>query len=381
MRYILIIFIFNFVFLHADESVKNKIKTNISFVGTNDAKTKLAKDMIETIMTDRFLKKVQLKNVILFQGQERTYSRPFYKIINDNFLSTLQKLDIFKVQYQDKTPRLKIIGTPTSLKISKEKSQKMDDLAKASGSDGVFVWDIFEYDGNMQLLIRVIKVENHEVLWSYQLNEEELVKSETLKKEFKKQYIIPRKSDIIVSTNFSYNKSTYTKRTSSDSSTDSTNWLTEFNILYTTTSQISPAINFGLSYTYSTLTAGKFPLNYNSILIDFRFQLNDYVDPVYDLKTGEVFMNRNKQLFSIGLAFGPTIMNSTDSSSSQVYGTIKAYLNAGISHNLEFNIGLSLSRQKNLATRNDQSYKNNNITANRLTLYAGVGYKFNLDKD
>jgi len=353
-----------------------------NFVGKYQANTELAKKMIESFKTNVALRNVKVENVILLQGQERTYSKPFYKIINDYFLSTIKKLHIFSIQYHDVMKRLKVVGTPTSLKITKVGSEKMDEIAQESGADAIFVWDIFNYQGKMQLLAKIIRVNDHEVLWSYQIDEEQITKSEALQKEFKRQYKIPIRSYLIVGANFGYQPHEYKKSSKTDPKLkpedQKSELIAELNLLYTSTTEGSPKLNFGVGYNYSQFMVSEFNVAYHSFLFDFRYQLNDYIEPIYDVQTGEVYLDRNRQLYMLGLSFGPMLITSPDAAYNKATGFVKLYFNAGFTEHLEYNMGVTWMPKTTIDIKNDGSYDNNYIDVNNLKFYLGVGYKFNV---
>lgn len=380
MRYIVItLLLLSSTYIFAQELTSTQALENKNeFIGNSNRDSELAKTMIEAFKTNVALKKINLNNVVFVQGQERNYKRLFYILTNDYFLSVLKQLNLFEIQHHDKTPRLQVIGTPTSLKIKKANNQKMEDFANSVGADGIFLWDIFEYENKMQLLCKIIRVEDHEVLWSFQINEEDITLADKLKKEFKRQYKIPLKSYIVLGASFNISEHTYTKSNGTTSKVERSSALEGFSLLYTTSTLVSPKIQFGILYDYSSLVIKKFNISYHAFLVDVRLQLNEYIHPVYDLETGDIFLNRNRQIYTIGVAFGPLLTTSPNSEDNVASAMARIYFNGGITESLEFNLGILFNSNKTLVMKDDDIFTNNKITSDYMTYYMGIGYKFDI---
>lgn len=391
MKQILIIMFLVATYLYADDIVRKPIeggidlngtvKTNSGFVGKPDTKMVLAKKMLDVLKRNVALKQVKIKSVVVFQGQERNYPRPFYKITNDYILLALKQLNSFDVRLNDQKPRLQIIGTPTSLKISKVTDQKMDELAQFYNADAIFVWDIFEFEGKMVLLAKIIKTSTHELLWTLQIDENQIETAEAMQKEFKRQYKIPKSSYVTVSAGTLYSSHTYTKKSAVATEKIKNHWLADMDMEYITTSSVNPQLNFGVLYNYQRFVISDYPESYHSFMVDFRYQLNDYIEPIYDLETGKVFIDRNRALYSVGVSFGPTLVRSKEAKKSKTSGTMKVYFHSGITEEMEYKIGVQFRSNDNLVMKDDGDFTKNTLKTSLLSFYMSVGYKFSVEKE
>lgn len=391
MKQILIIMFLVATYLYADDIVRKPteggidlngtVKTNSGFIGKPDTKMLLAKKMLDVLKRNVALKQVNIKSAVVFQGQERNYPRPFYKITNDYILLALKQLNNFDVRLNEQKPRLQIIGTPTSLKISKVTDQKMDELAQFYNADAIFVWDMFKFEGKMVLLAKIIKTSTHELLWTLQVDENQIETAEAMKKEFKRQYKIPKNSYISLSAGTLYSKHTYTKKSSTKTEVTNNHWLADMDFEYITTSSVDPQLNFGVLYNYQSFVISDYPESYHSVMVDFRYQLNDYVEPIYDLESGKVFIDRNRALYSVGVSFGPTLVRSTDAKKNKTSGTMKVYFHSGITEKMEYKVGVQFRANDNLAMKDNGDFTKNTLETSVLSFYMSVGYKFSIEKE
>lgn len=382
MKKVLIGVLFSALYLFANNDVKqNNIELTNSFVGKTDTKIVLVRKMIDVLKRNVALKKVNVSNVVVFHGTERSYTRPFYKIANESLLLALKQLNVFNIQLNDTKARLQIIATPTSLKISKVSDQKMEEQAQFYGADAIFIWDIFEFEGKMTLLAKIVEVNTHTLKWSFQVNENQIQATESLQKDFKKQFKIPKHAYLIAQAGVVYSKHTYTAKNDIKTFKEDINWIGDLSLEYLTTSAINPLLNFGVVYNYESFIISDYSLSYHSILVDFRYQLNAYTPPIYDFETGKIFLDRNHPLYTIGVAFGPTLIYSTDARKNKVSGVLKVYFNTGITEDLEYNAGIVIRSNNDLSMKDNGSYKDNIMENNIFSLYMSVGYKFSIGKE
>ena len=367
-------------FLSGEEFQEPKLQISnangMDFVDTQDTSMEQATGMIKGMIKDSKLRALTgIKSIVVLQGSNRTYSEPFYQLITEELIGDLRRLDNMKINYFERTPKVIIEGSPTKLKITRALQKKIDDVAKAASADGIFLWDLFEYEGEMHFIARIISAQTNTILWHYKTNEQFVKVDKLLQAELVK-YKIPQTSYIGFGMDTYYKSGGYERKAVTASSNQKANYLMGVDLLYSTQSVVSPKFRFGVGATYIGNFISTLPVGIINLYADFRFQLNDYVPPIYDTATGEIIQYRNHQEWMLGLSIGQAIVTGSKKQAGWVYSM---YGNLGISKTLEFNIGLKGYLDAALEYENDGKYDKYEIPLGE-SFFMGVKYRTNFEE-
>lgn len=374
-------FLFALALLHAETFQEPKLQINtangMDFVDTQDTSMEQAIGMIKTMSKDPKLRALTgIKSIVILQGSNRTYSEPFYQLITEQLIGELRRLDNIRINYFERTPKVIIEGSPTKLKITRALQKKIDEIAKVASADAIFLWDLFEYEGQMHFIARVIHAESNTILWHYQTNEEFVKVDKLLQAELVK-YKVPQTSYVGYGMDTYYKSGGYERKAVTASADQKANYLIGLDVLYSTQSVVSPRFRFGVGGTYIGNFISELPASIINLYADFRFQLNDYVPPIYDTATGEIIQHRNHQEWMLGASIGQAIVTGGKKQAGWVYSF---YGNLGISKTLEFNIGAKGYLDAALEYNNDGQYDKYEVPLG-VSFFLGVKYRINFEEE
>ncbi len=370
-----------FGFIYAEEFQEPKLNINningMDYVNTQDSSMEQAIGMVKNMVKDPKLRATAgVKSIVVIQGSHRTYSEPFYQLVAEEIISDLRRVENFSVNYFERSPKVIIEGSPTELKITRALQKKIDDIAKLASADGVFLWDLFEYEGQMHFVARIIKVEQNSIIWHYKTNEQFVKVDKLLQAELVK-YKVPQTSYIGVGFDTHYISGGYSRKSQVAGTDDqNANYLIGLDLLYSTQSVVSPIFRFGVGASYIGNFITDMPVSIMNFYADLRFQLNDYVPPIYDTATGEIIQYRNHQEWMLGFNIGQTIVTGDKRQAGWMYGV---YGNLGISKTLEFNVGLKGYLDASLEYDNDGKYDKYEVPLGT-GLFLGVKFKTNFEE-
>ncbi|MCV6608301.1 MAG: hypothetical protein OIF32_08820 [Campylobacterales bacterium] len=378
----LIVTLFLSVFLlNAEEFKEPQLNINsingMDYVNTQDSSMDQAIGMVKGMIKDPKLRSLTgVKSLVVLQGSNRSYSEPFYQLVTEELISNLGRLDNFRINYFERTPKVLIEGSPTKLKITRALQKKIDEIAKLSAADGILLWDLFEHEGQMHFIARVIHAEQNSILWHYKTNEQFVKVDKLLQAELVK-YKVPQTSYIGVGFDTHYISGGYKRTKVTASSDQEANYLMGLDVLYSTQSVVSPVFRFGVGGSFVGNFITDMPVNIINLYADLRFQLNDYVPPIYDTATGEIIQYRNHQEWMMGFSLGQTIVTGSERQAGWMYS---AYGNLGISKSLEFNVGVKGYLDAKLEYADDKKYDKYLVPLGT-SVFMGVKFKTNFEEE
>lgn len=327
-----------------------------------------SQELVGLLKTNSKLHNLKFTNIIVQQGNDKKLSSGFYTIINNEIVDILSMSKQHNVKHTERKPYLNIIGTPTSLKISNDSKKKIVDIAVMHNADAVFFWNLINYKNNLYFTAKVIDVASNKTLWAYQKDIKKLRVEQKEMMHYSGPLEIPLQSSMIFSGNFDYIVAENNIQAES---------MIGVSAEYLTTTRDNPLLSVGviggLSTAVVTATHG---ISIAQLLIDFRYQLNDYMPPLYDSATGDILKIQNRVSYSVGTSFGASLVSVETAKSQYVAPTSKLYFNATFTENFESNIGLSY-----MAKHKFELNENPKVQLGGINIFVSIGYKFNFDKD
>jgi len=326
-----------------------------------------SQELVSLLKTNSKLHNLKFTNIVIAQENDKKLSSEFYTIINNELVDILSMSKHHNVKHTERKPYLNIIGTPTSLKISNDSKKKIRDIALMHNADAVFIWNLIDYNNNLYFTAKVIDVTTDKTLWTFQKDIRELHAEQKAMMHYSGSQEIPIQSSLIFSGNFDYMvaKNNINARTMIGLSAE-----------YLTTTIENPMLSVGLLGGLSAAVTARHGVSTAQLLLDFRYQLNDYIAPLYDSATGDVLKIQNKTKYSIGTSFGASLITVETAKAQHVAFTSKLYFNVTYTESLESNIGLSYMPEHEFVLDNEPSAK-----LGGTNVFVSFGYKFNLNKD
>jgi hypothetical protein len=355
-------------------SVNPKTK-RIDSVVIHDSTMEQAQEMIRTAMNDlRKYDRSKIKSTIIIQGDNRSYSEPFYNLIRETVISELNRLKDIRINFVARLPRVIIKGTPTKLSIARTNEKDIEKIALKSDANSIFIWNLFEYNGEMNFIARIINTESKAIMWHYKVNKEYIKNDKLLQAEIIK-YKVDDNYYIAAGVSTFFNFSPYTRSGTTDLTA---NWFIGTDILYSTQSSVDPKLRLGVGGGYIGSFEPELPFSIYNLYVDVRYQLNEFIPPLYESGTGEILQRRNHQSFMIGATFGRTTAIGDTSSNA---GNMSIYLNLGISRLFEINLGVQSYLDGTLNYNTNAAYTADTVDLGLFNMFFNVKYKFNYGEE
>lgn len=356
----------------------NKKTKRIDSVTTRDTTMEQAQEMVRKAMLDlRKFDRSKIYSTILIQGDKRSYSEPFYGLVKESIISELNKLQDVRINFVSKLPRVIIKGTPTSLSIAKSNENDIEKIALKSDANTILLWNLFEYNGEMNFIARIINTQSKAIMWHYKVNKEfikndKLILAELAKYKIDQNYYIATG----LTTYFAFTP--YTRKGVSSADTLTANWTLGSDLLYSTQSNVSPKLRLGAGINYLGSSSPSLPFSLVNIYVDVRYQLNEFIEPIYDTTTGDIVQRRNKQSLMLGFTFGRAQSFADEQNAGGTYST---YLNLGISDAFEINLGVRGYLSGDLTYKADTKYSDTVVDLGFFNMFFNVKYKFNYTEE
>ncbi|KIM10976.1 MAG: hypothetical protein KU37_07630 [Sulfuricurvum sp. PC08-66] len=347
-------------------------------VESRDTTMEQAEELIKKALADlRKFDTRKIKSTVVIQGSSRSYSEPFYNMVTESIIGELNKIENIKINFIAHVPRVTIKGSPSSLNIARTSENDIEKIALKSEANTIFLWNLFEYNNQMNFIARIINTESKAIVWHYKVDKEFIKNDKLLQAEIIK-YSIPNDSYIAVGLGTYFGFVPYERTGVAAADTLTANWMLGYSALYSTQSTVSPKLRLGAGITYITSGAPSLAFSLLNLYVDVRYQINEFIPPLYDSSTGEILQRRNAQALMVGATFGRT---EAFADSQNAGGNYSLYANLGISPLIEVNMGIIGYLQGTLKYNTSATYTSTTVGLGLFNMFFNVNYKFNLEEE
>jgi TolB-like protein len=359
-------------------------------------KLEVAKDMVIHMAKDSKLRRLDVKDIVVVQGTYRTFPLAFNKLIEELLVNELSKNKFLKIHHFDRVPQIRVKGTPTSLKITKNNLKDIANIAENVGADAVLLWDIFNFEEHIYLTARMIRIYDNEVLWHYQ-NNEILLKKKIFQDSEVSKYKVQDRSSISIGATFMNNYTGFKRKLSTTgesagASEELLKWTGGLDISYYSNIADHPRLSFGMNYLLLSSIGSEIDMSVNHVFFNARLQLNKPVMPLIDEYTGKVLVERDQRKFMLGFGVGYASLgadgaeNFTDtnpfSSKTKPTFALKAFLDMQFIKRIEYQVGFIYYHDSTVPLSDTKNYyKDNDLNLDGINFFMSAKYKFNLDLD
>jgi len=365
-------------FLQKSWGVSPNTTTDLQNLTEIDRVSRLIDYLVEDMSIRKPIFKGKKAVLIREKSEKSQFPSAFYRAVEAKIMSAVRKrklMDFILVKEPDK-PSLVIEQRGDRLVIDRPRhTLTLREAVLENGGDLIFYYNLSYFKRFFYLSFVISDAVTNKILYSYQISEKDL----SPKPEMIPLIKVFDYCFVNIGPMLGYRFSPYKlASTNSTLSTEETNYLVGFQIGFHYPMSYYPRLLIGVEYNlYKSLN--KPSIIGHAFLLDFNFQLNRYIPPLYDTQTDRLIKVRNKRLIAIGVSFGPYLVGGSNWKERETLFMVSPYVDLGLGRSFNVQLGLTWTNKGTLMASPAGSYAGYDkpVDISGFSLFLKINYKFN----